>query len=557
MKKFLVVIFLTLFFLGFDKVSANTLHSLDTTVKIDQNGNGHVTEIWDVSIDKGTEIYHSFGNMNDYVISDFNVSMNGVLYENIYNWNVHASKGEKAYKNGINYTDGGFELCFGIEYGRHVYTVNYSIENLVMDYEDSQILYFTFLPQNMPTPPQKFKLTINTDVLLNEIKYSSYGFVSNNHITNGNIIFESTGPMFSDQYVTALVGFPLGSFDIVKKKSGSFDTVAKEALEGAIPNQNSKEVFVVFLMTIIGIFLTVVIVVFFSNQKYKSRYENDFDLPKMKEANNFRDVPFEKNFLLAYFIGIEKRLFVKNNLLGAILLKWLRNKKIDMVPTDGDGIFDFNKNDNYYLDVTNLTDLKDLDNEIEQNMARYLLKASDNMKLTPKSFSKWSRKNYEKIFDLLKDAGEYSKDELVNRGYIIKKTEAYGKRNKTKSKYAFTDKLKEETIRLQGLKKFLNDMTLIDEKKAIEVHLWEEYLMFAQLFGNADKVAKQFKKFHELNYQENMTYYDNLFAIHIMSNSFMNAVSASSSAAAASSGGSFSGGGMSSGGFSGGGGGVR
>ena len=33
-------------------------------------------------------------------------------------------------------------------------------------------------------------------------------------------------------------------------------------------------------------------------------------------------------------------------------------------------------------------------------------------------------------------------------------------------------------------------------KEAMEVHLWDEYLMFAYLFGIADKVMKQFKNLY-------------------------------------------------------------
>ena len=132
------------------------------------------------------------------------------------------------------------------------------------------------------------------------------------------------------------------------------------------------------------------------------------------------------------------------------------------------------------------------------------------------------------------------------------------KKKKSRQIYTMKSKLHEQTQRLQGLKKFLEDMTLMDEKKAIEVHLWNEYLIFAELFGNADKVAKQFREFHALEYQSNQLYYDNLFAMHIVSHSFVNAVAAAEATQRASgSGGSFSGGGSSSGGFSSGGGGVR
>lgn len=37
---------------------------------------------------------------------------------------------------------------------------------------------------------------------------------------------------------------------------------------------------------------------------------------------------------------------------------------------------------------------------------------------------------------------------------------------------------------------------MIQQRQAIEVHLWEEYLIFAQLFGIAEKVEEQFSKIY-------------------------------------------------------------
>ena len=123
-----------------------------------------------------------------------------------------------------------------------------------------------------------------------------------------------------------------------------------------------------------------------------------------------------------------------------------------------------------------------------------------------------------------------------------------------KNKLKFTSKLAEEYIKLKGLKEFLNNMSLMNEKEAIEVHMWDEYLIFAEAFGIADKVAKQLKEFHP-EYTQINDYCDYCIMLHTFSyNSYSSAKSAQS---AADSGGSFSGGGSSSGGFSSGGGGVR
>ena len=39
----------------------------------------------------------------------------------------------------------------------------------------------------------------------------------------------------------------------------------------------------------------------------------------------------------------------------------------------------------------------------------------------------------------------------------------------------------------------------MDTKEVLEVHIWDEYLMFAYLFGIADKVAKQLKNMYPEN----------------------------------------------------------
>ena len=50
-----------------------------------------------------------------------------------------------------------------------------------------------------------------------------------------------------------------------------------------------------------------------------------------------------------------------------------------------------------------------------------------------------------------------------------------------------------DSIQLYGLKKYLLEFSSMNTKEVMEVKLWDEYLMFAYLFGIADKVAKQLK----------------------------------------------------------------
>ena len=131
-----------------------------------------------------------------------------------------------------------------------------------------------------------------------------------------------------------------------------------------------------------------------------------------------------------------------------------------------------------------------------------------------------------------------------------------------------TEKGNEEYVRWKGLKNFLNDFGRFQNRDLPMVVLWEKYLVYALIFGIADKLAKTMQiKFAEINQSNAMP---NAFDIHYMNNMLIlnrsinsgvtNAIGTATSMSAAahsrsSSGGGFGGGFSSGGGFGGGGGG--
>ena len=118
----------------------------------------------------------------------------------------------------------------------------------------------------------------------------------------------------------------------------------------------------------------------------------------------------------------------------------------------------------------------------------------------------------------------------------------------------------QEALELAGLKRYLNEYTLIKEREAIEVQLFEEYLIFAQIMGIAKKVAKQFKDIYpEIIEQSNFTSYDYIMFVHMSSHRGISAANTAKSRAESysSGGGGFSSGGGGGGSFGGGGGGRR
>ena len=118
-----------------------------------------------------------------------------------------------------------------------------------------------------------------------------------------------------------------------------------------------------------------------------------------------------------------------------------------------------------------------------------------------------------------------------------------------------------EYAKAKALKKFYTDMTLMKERKAMELPLWEQHLVYATALGVADKVIKELDvRFTELNglglYTSSFTYLPVMYNVGLVQS--MNSISRSTSYAAfvKSAGPGGSGGGYSSSGRTGGGGGF-
>lgn len=60
-------------------------------VLVDDNGNANVTEIWDYTVNSGTENYHSFKRIGNSEFTNLNVSDENTNYTFLSSWNTNAS----------------------------------------------------------------------------------------------------------------------------------------------------------------------------------------------------------------------------------------------------------------------------------------------------------------------------------------------------------------------------------------------------------------------------------------------------------------------------------
>ena len=185
-----------------------------------------------------------------------------------------------------------------------------------------------------------------------------------------------------------------------------------------------------------------------------------------------------------------------------------------------------------------------------------LYEASNDGILENKEFEKWCNKSYSKILKWFDNILAEQRELLVADGKLQVREKVTLKVFKRKI-YSVTPELRQEAMQLAGLKKYLNEYTLIKDREAIEVALFEDYLIYAQMMGIAKKVAKEFKEIYpEIIEQSNFRSYDNIIIINSYATHGISTAKSAETRARnySSGGGGFSSGGGGGGSFGGGGG---
>ena len=566
MKKY-IWLFIVLFLIPLYGVNANTVSSINMDIYLDKDGNANVTETWVASVTAGTEGYHPYYNLGEAKITNFNVSMDGQEFETV-DWDVDRSFSDKAYKAGIYYAgDGEYDLCYGIsEYGAHTYVLKYKIEGFVVKLADADMVYWNLFPKDFSAAPNDVSIKIHSDFkyedTLDVWGYGKYGAPC--YVKDGVIEMTSDNDTVNrDEYMTILVKFPKDTFNSYHKLDNEFDYYLNLANEGAI-NYHEKGLgekiidgIIAFFSVIIMVlpYVIIFIVSMFAVKKKSINYDFGETGNKIKkDIPNFREIPCNKDLYRAYWVSDTYNLNKKKeDFLGSIILKWIRNGNVIIEKVES----------KKFLGKTSVDDNIIFEhepeeaNQYERDLYRWMLEASKDGKLEKNEFKTWCSKHYSKILKWFDDVLKYQVKMLVNEGKAEETT--IGKVFKYKG-YKIDSSIMLEAEQMAGLKKFLKEFSLIKEREPIEVNLWDEYLMYAQIFGIADEVAKQFKKLYP-EIVENMDRYglgynDIIFIHSISSDGIRSASSARAAAQSYSSGGGgFSSGGGGGGSFGGGGGG--
>lgn len=558
MKRYIFIILFMFFIFSF-KVSANSLYNIDMNVTLNKDGSARITEVWDMKNSKDTEVYKAMYNLGNMKISNLDVSLGNTKFNYVSNWNINGSFEDKKYKSGFNYTSDGTEICFGIsEYGRKKYTFSYDVSNVIFNVEDAQVLYFKFIDYMSVMDDMTYSIKVSgPNTYSDTLDVWGYGVKGYTYVKDGSIYSSNEEKTYLNNkkdYYVMLVKYDLGTFNTNNsyEEYSTFDDVYNKAQDGTYnydyDEEDDRSIIETIIDLILYVFLPIFIIIFGILKTNKYKFGEAGKKIKMKEINMFRDIPCKKDVFRAYFIAQAYSLNKNNtDFLGTLFLKWIYEDKISVKK-------EIKKKLLKEKEVTSLVLNENVifNNGSEKEIYDILYKASGDGILENNEFEKYAKNNYKKVEKWFDNAEAYGRGLYIQDGLVTKNGH----------KYLIDDKLKTDAIELAGLKKYLLEFASMDTKEAIEVKLWKEYLMYAQIFGIADKVAAQFKKLYPEvinDMSNNNVDIGDVILINNMSTTFVRAVSSARSAAEnySSGGGGFNVGGGGGGSFGGGGGGTR
>ena len=477
MLKVIVILF-TIHYSLFTVFARPQLQRLDIRVVLSRKVDARITETRQMSIDsEGTECYIGLGVFDGSEVRDLTVTdETGLQYENVGSWDIDRSRSWKAGKCGIVYKHGGYELCWGLgDSGERTYITSYTYTNLIHAHPDADAIRHVFLDADVSPKPDKAYLTIEADSLLTEENSGIWGFRFGGELgfDNGKMVAYNDEPFGRSGAMYIMCRFDKGLFDPVIQDPDSFETKKEQAFEGSDyvgdgygsygGGGDDDEGFWAFVFMVIG-FVVVPIVtgVWYFVYVWRARKK------AFKDLLWYRDIPMKGNLqqandmLNAYkYFGTDY-----NNLLSACVLKL-----IDMGAISIESRLNQKGKSEQNFVIHELPNYADQPLLLRKIHSIFKTAAGSDTILEPKELKTFMRS---------------TKNESVTDSFI----------NTLHTKTSIThykDRL-EDVRQVFGLKKFLKEFSLLDERHVQEVALWKDYMIYATLFGIADQVIKDMKK---------------------------------------------------------------
>ena len=453
------------------------LHRLDIRVVLSHNGDARITETRQMSIDsEGTECYIGKGLPDGCEVRDLRVTdETGREFEDVGSWDIDRSRSWKEGKCGIVAKHGGCEICWGLgESGERTYVTSYTLTGLVCSHPDADAIRHVFLDADASPKPDECRLTIEAEedsLRFTEENSGIWGFRFGGELgfADGTMVAYNTEPFGQNGALYIMCRFNKGLFEPWYQVDETFETKKNEAFEGSDyvggygdDEMTGEDIFALIMLALGFFVLPVVGGIWYFIYVWRARKKVNKDLLW------YRDIPLKGNLQQANDMINAYRYFGTdyNNLLSACVLKLIN------------------------MGAISIESRLNSKGKTEQNFVMHELPNAADQPLLLR-----------KIHNIFKDAAgsdtileprelksfmRSSSNESITDSFI----------NTLHTKTGIThykDRL-DEVRQVFGLKKFLKEFSLLDERHVNEVALWKDYMIFATLFGIADQVIKDMKK---------------------------------------------------------------
>lgn len=586
------------------------LNHLDFQAQINQDGSMKVTEKWNIKISDTNTLYKTFktdrtkySNITNVEVTDI-TNHNNQLFQKQNQWSYHLPEG--FYFGGMN-RDNQFEIAWGVgledSSATKVYTISYEVEDVIAKYNDYAELYWQFVGEDFEVNAKNITGTILLPSFATnqeEIKVWGHTEDLNGEIyaTDRNKIEFTINQFRAGRYVEVRSLFPTEMITTSARREN------KECLEEVIQEEtkwandaNKRREMKETTKKITGIAVNVIAIIL-AIFSIKSILKNSKKIKTRKkfepsqEIEYYREIPKEDttpaeavSILLQQVGGLNNSIYL-GRIFSATLLD-LSLKKI----------IDFEVKDKIITIKILEENPKELVND-EKAIFEFLKQACEKTEgqITVKELEKYIKKSSSKVLKLSEKIDKNTEQSLYQKELADKKEKEESIKIITYiillgiafiflififimlvamsinpigmiplaittliqlivfsillSKInVLTQKGIDENAKWKGLKKYMQDFSMLDKREVPEVVIWEKFLVYATAFGIADKVLKQLKMVYpNINEQLNTNHYGYLYLMinTDFSSSFSNAISSSMSSAYSSAtggGGGFSGGG--------------
>ncbi len=446
----------------------NKVYDLSINYLLQKDGSAVVTEIWDIDVAEGTEWYLVRNNMRDIEVRDFTVhdeKWSRYIFEP--SWDIDKDLEEKAGRCGIHETDEGLELCWGLgSYGRHLYTVEYTLTNAVRSLDDYDMFHFQTVNKKLSTAPEKVRTVVEVaDIQLDTTQALLWGFgyVGRADFVDGKAVFEASEPFVSESSMICLLRFNKGIFESGSVLEKSFEEHLAVALEnsGYIEEElNGWLIAGCIAGTLLLIIWGVVAIVRATRRRVLGM---NYD-----EVEESKDIPFGGNLFVANKVLAEIMDSGEGASVAAALI-------IRMIYND---ILRVKKLDEENVEISFNPDFKgELDGpaKVLYNMMKSA--SGDDGVLQEDEFEEWASEHQTRIQKWAESIDKAGKKYIDDKGY--------------KLDGRYNAEFQEEARKVLGLKKYLEKFSELKSADLTDAEKLKEYLVYAALFEVAEDIVER------------------------------------------------------------------